>query len=122
MNEIIVVFAGLAIKHFLCDFVLQFNNMLKEKGTYGARGGLYHAGLHGWFTMVVLLPFFPHVAILAGILDFLVHYHVDWAKVQLSKNLSPQDRKFWIWFGLDQLAHYLTYIAIVVWAANKLML
>ncbi len=120
-DTILLLFFGFAIKHFLCDFVLQFDNMIQQKGTYGARGGLYHAGLHGWFTTVVLLPFFPKIAILAGIVDFVVHYHIDWAKMQLTKNLSPADRAFWLWFGADQLAHYLTYIAIIAWAVGAFL-
>lgn len=117
-ETILLLFFGFVVKHFLCDFVLQFNNMVREKGTYGARGGLYHAGLHGWFTFVVLIPFFPSIAILAGFLDFIVHYHVDWVKMNLTKNLTVSDRSYWVWFGLDQFAHYLTYIAIIAWAVG----
>ena len=117
-ETILLLFFGFVVKHFLCDFVLQFNNMIREKGTYGARGGLYHAGIHGWFTFVVLIPFFPAIAILAGIIDFLIHYHIDWAKMKLTKNLSFTDRNYWVWFGLDQMLHYLTYIAIIAWVVN----
>jgi len=117
-ETILLLFLGFSAKHFLCDYVLQFNNMIREKGTYGARGGLYHAGLHGWFTFVVLLPFFPGMAILAGIVDAVVHYHIDWTKMQLGKNLTTSDRQYWIYFGLDQFAHYLTYIAIIAWAVG----
>ncbi len=116
--EILLLLAGFGIKHFICDFLLQFNNMVREKGTYGAPGGLYHAGIHGWFTFIVLIPFYPTVAILAAILDFVVHYHIDWAKQQLSKGSTPADRKFWIWLGLDQCLHYLTYLVIIAWATG----
>ncbi len=120
-ETILLLFLGFACKHFLCDFVLQFDNMIREKGTYGARGGLYHAGLHGWFTVIVLLPFFPEIAVFAGIADFIVHYHIDWVKMQLRKNLTFSDRKYWIYFGVDQLLHYLTYIAIIAWAMGTFL-
>jgi len=116
--EIIILLAVFGIKHFICDFLLQFNHMIREKGTYGARGGLYHAGLHGWFTFMILLPFYPVIAIQAAVADLIAHYHIDWAKQKLSKGLSHLDRKFWIWFGLDQCLHYLTYVAIIGWAVS----
>lgn len=118
MIEIILLLAAFGVKHFICDFLLQFNSMIRDKGTYGAKGGLYHAGLHGWFTFVVLIPFYPGIAIAAGFADFIAHYHIDWAKQQLSQNLTPSDRKFWVWLGLDQCLHYLTYVAIIGWAVG----
>lgn len=115
MIEIILLLAGFGIKHFICDFLLQFNIMIREKGTYGAKGGIYHAGIHGVFTLILLIPFYPVVAISAAILDALAHYHIDWAKQQVSQNLTPADREFWIWLGLDQCLHYLTYVVIIGW-------
>jgi hypothetical protein len=31
----------------------------------------------------------------------------------LNKGLTPADRQFWIWLGLDQALHYLTYVGII---------
>lgn len=120
--EIILLLAAFGIKHFICDFLLQFDFMVREKGTYGAKGGMYHAGLHGFFTFAVLIAFYPMMAIWAAILDTVVHYHIDWAKQHLSKGLTPADRKFWIWLGLDQCLHYLTYIAIIGWAVGAFLI
>jgi hypothetical protein len=33
----------------------------------------------------------------------------------MSKEYTVKDRAFWIWFGMDQLAHYLTYAGITIW-------
>jgi len=114
---IVLLLALFGIKHFICDFVLQFNYMLREKGIYGAFGGLHHAMMHGACTFAILSWFFPF-ALWAGFLDFIAHYHIDWAKQQLNKGLGPADRMFWVWFGADQTAHYLTYIAIIGWAVG----
>lgn len=115
MLTIVVLLALFGIKHFICDFLLQLGYMVGEKGTYGARGGIHHAGIHGTFTFLILFPFIGFAALLPMIFDTLVHYHVDWAKQNLSKGLTTTDRKFWLWFGLDQTLHYLTYIAIIGW-------
>lgn len=121
MNEIqliVILLALFGIKHFVCDFLLQFSYMLQEKGSYGALGGIHHAAFHGISTFWILFFFAPHTAIGAAFLDFIIHYHVDWAKQRLNNGLTPADREFWIWFGLDQTLHYLTYIAIIGWAVG----
>lgn len=48
--------------------------------------------------------------------DFMAHYHIDWAKMNISKklNLRPDNSElFWIFLGLDQLLHHLTYFAMI---------
>ena len=115
---IVLLLALFGIKHFICDFILQFPYMLQEKGTYGAVGGIHHAAFHGVFTFWILFFLAPQIAIWAAFLDFLAHYHIDWVKQRLSKGLTPTDRSFWIWFGLDQTLHYLTYIAVIGWAVG----
>ena len=51
--------------------------------------------------------------------EFLLHYHIDWAKQQVMKHMGwkAADREFWWGIGVDQLAHHLTYlgIATVLW-------
>jgi len=112
MTTVIVLLALFGIKHFIADFVLQFDYMLVQKGTYGAPGGIHHAWLHGAFTFLILCWFHP-LALWLGFVDFVAHYHIDWAKTNLSRGLSTSDRRFWIWLGADQGLHYLTYILII---------
>jgi hypothetical protein len=75
--------------------------------------------MHGVGTFLLLAPFFVFlpdlrpVTVLMGLVDAVIHYHIDWAKYQLSSGLTTADRKFWVWFGLDQALHYLTYIGII---------
>jgi hypothetical protein len=114
MITIITLLALFGIKHFIADFILQFDYMVKEKGIYAAAGGVDHAGVHGGLTALVLMLFVSvPVALIIGLLDMVLHYHIDWAKTNLSRGLSVSDRKFWIWFGADQGLHYLTYILII---------
>jgi hypothetical protein len=119
MTFIIVLLALFGIKHFICDFLLQTDGMLKDKGTYGASGGIVHAAIHATGTVIILfvaLPWTPLAHIAAAVLallDGIAHYHIDWAKTNLSKGLTPQDREFWLYLGADQGLHYLTYIGLI---------
>jgi hypothetical protein len=48
-----------------------------------------------------------------------VHYHIDWAKMKISKryDLQPNNsERFWILLGFDQLLHHITYFVIVYFA------
>lgn len=102
------------IKHFVADYLLQFNYMIEEKGTYLATGGIQHSAIHSILTYFILLYFTnPHIASMLALLDFAIHYHIDWAKMNLCRGLTTADRTFWIWLGFDQMLHYLTYILII---------
>jgi hypothetical protein len=114
MIEIIVLLALFGVKHFLADFLLQFPYMVADKEQYGAPGGLVHASIHGLLTFFVIVGFVrPEDAVTISLIDAAVHYHIDWAKTNLSQGLTIEDHRFWVWFGLDQTLHYLTYIAII---------
>jgi hypothetical protein len=114
METVVLLLALFGIKHFLADFLWQFPFMVQDKGQYGAPGGFAHAGIHGILTFFVLIGFVrPEDAITIALIESAVHYHIDWAKTNLSQGLTVDDHRFWIWFGLDQALHYLTYIAII---------
>ena len=108
----------LFVKHFVVDFPMQKPFHYLNKGKYGHWGGIQHSAYHGIGTAMCLAIFNPFLAALAGIVDFVVHYHVDWAKVKLNNHygLKPDNSEYYWWLlGADQLAHALTYIAIVAW-------
>lgn len=114
--SILLLLALLQVKHALCDGPLQFGSMLKEKGHYGEAGGLAHAGLHGFGTLVALIVFgmaaLPSLALAA--VDAVVHYHTDFAKETLvRRNGWSYDRPFFWWALMgDQMIHQLTYLAL----------
>lgn len=115
MSIVILLLALFGIKHFICDFVLQYPYMLAEKGTYGAAGGIHHAGFHALGTVIVLLLCGLAIVdvIVLSLIDGVAHYHIDWVKRQLNTGLTPADNKFWIILGGDQAMHYLTYVFII---------
>lgn len=112
-------------KHLIVDFYLQTMDMVKGKGIYMNRHGLWHSGQHalGTFVCVFVAAFTltpsgwllnPALLIMFPILDFMLHYHIDWAKMNINKNrgYTPSDPQFWHWLGVDQYAHALTYLLI----------
>ena len=119
------------IKHFFCDFHprIQTAWMYKNKGTYGHLGGIAHASIHVYASFALLtfgslgveLVVYKgsHLGLLAGLLLFegLVHYHMDWFKMWWCERKGYRcdlSDKFWFWFGIDQMVHYLTYIIMVL--------
>jgi hypothetical protein len=117
MQAALFVFFLLQIKHFLADFLWQTNQMVTEKGIYGARYGIYHSLIHSAGTFLAFSWMHPVLGIITALIDFLAHYHIDWAKININNkyHYTPQDSKFWFWLGLDQLAHQLTYLFLVGW-------
>jgi len=106
----------LMVKHVIADYFMQFRWMTKHKSEYGHWKGMAHSEFHGLLTWVVLSPFVGWILALGlALLDTFVHYHVDYVKSNFwkSKNLGPTDKLYWATHGVDQLLHFLTYVAIV---------
>ena len=117
--SVFILLALFGIKHFIADFLMQYDYMFRDKGIYGAEGGLHHAGVHACWTFLILIPFVTSTEqlLILPLFDFIAHYHIDWAKININKKYkyTPADHKFWFWLGLDQLAHQITYIFLVGW-------
>ena len=79
---IFILLALFGIKHFIADFLMQYDYMLREKGIFGATGGLHHAIVHASFTFLILVFFCPNVntIIALSFADFVLHYHIDYFK------------------------------------------
>lgn len=102
----------LFVKHWYVDFVLQTDEMVKSKGIYGGAAGMLHSLQHSLFTLaLLLLATNPAMAVALAIADGVVHYHIDWVKMNYG-NRDITTKAFWNHLGLDQLAHAICYIAI----------
>jgi hypothetical protein len=114
VTEIFVALALLFFKHWYVDFVDQNDEEVKHKGIYGDFIGMGHSIKHGAATMLVFLIVDPfHVSVLLlGLIDAVAHYHIDWIKMKFG-NRDVKTRAFWAQLGLDQLAHYMTYLFLV---------
>ncbi len=114
--SVLSLVAGLQIKHFICDGPLQTKAMVDSKSKYGDGLGIVHSAIHGIGTAVVLLLWLPAGILLLGlaVLDFVVHYHTDYAKENIVKRAgwTTSDAKFWWALSADQTLHQLTYIVL----------
>ena len=104
----------LLIKHWYIDFVDQSQEEVDHKGIYLDWVGVKHSSKHGVATAILILIVAPlPIALVLGAIDFLIHYHVDYIKMRYGcRDISKP--LFWNQLGLDQLAHQLTYIGIIV--------
>jgi hypothetical protein len=112
---VFILLALFGIKHFVADFLMQYDYMLREKGIYGAVGGVHHSLVHASFTCLILAFFCSdaNTIIALSFADFVLHYHIDYFKQQFNRGLTTADRQFWVWLGADQALHYLTYVGII---------
>lgn len=125
MTILFVLLALLFIKHWVADFVVQYQYMVEQKGTYGAEGGIHHSLIHSVLTWLVMYALFQNtfIAVFTALFDGLVHYHIDWLKMNINRwrGITIQDEEFWVWLGADQLAHSLTYVAMVYWVSGVVL-
>ena len=119
-DSIFILLALLFVKHWYIDFVNQSAEEVHGKGIYGNAHGLMHSIKHATATFVIFMLFTQDIAFsfIIGLIDFVTHYHIDWAKININKrwNYTVENPKFWAWLGADQLAHSLTYLGLV-WLA-----
>jgi Protein of unknown function (DUF3307) len=109
----------LFVKHYIADFCIQTPYQFMNKGRYGHPGGFLHSGIHAVLTIptvLILQPSIPQIGAAIVAAEFLLHYHIDWGKEQLTRltGWTPNMAQYWQLFGLDQLLHGLTYLTIIV--------
>ena len=119
-NSLYILLALLFVKHWYIDFVYQSMEEVNGKGIYGNAHGVMHSLKHGVATFLIFWFYVMdfEYSIIIGFVDFVLHYHIDWTKININKrwNYTAENPKFWAWLGADQLAHSLTYI-LLVWMA-----
>ena len=116
---ILLLILLLLTKHTIADYVLQGIRKYEysSKGRYGSWHGVEHALTHAigtgiCFAIVGLNPF----GILTySILDGILHYHIDWLKVNINRvyGWTSKQMAYWVLFGADQYLHMLTYLLLV---------
>ena len=116
-NDLFFLLSMLFIKHWYIDFVNQTMEEVESKGNYGEWYGIKHSLKHGLGTFIIisLTDLNLASALLLGLLDFTLHYHIDWLKINInrSKHYTVETPQFWQWLGADQLAHSITYLFLV---------
>ncbi|WP_299141599.1 DUF3307 domain-containing protein [uncultured Tateyamaria sp.] len=109
----------LQAKHLFADFYLQTPRMLRDRGRYVHLGRLQHAGLHavGSLIALVLMGVPMGLAIAVALVEWAVHFHIDFGKGRWSDHTGhgPHQAGYWRAFGVDQALHQWTYL-VMVWA------
>jgi hypothetical protein len=116
--DILLLMLLLQVKHCFADFYLQTYMQTVKKGVWLDPVGISHTTDHMYCSVAALIifSFFAPLSLVSSILVVLVegltHYLVDYTKVKYGSkdNTKPI---FWTQFGLDQLAHQLTYLWMI---------
>ena len=85
---------------------------VNAKGIYGNPLGVFHSLKQAFFTGVIFTPVSLDLAMALFCIDYILHYHIDWIKMNYS-NQDISTPQFWAHLGLDQLAHQVCYIGYV---------
>jgi hypothetical protein len=109
--------ALLVIKHGIADLWLQSFHTKSYKINW--LGGHRHYLEHSVLTLLIASWFLPlQYAVVACLLDYCCHWHVDWAKHHLLKRtqwtFETAPKFFFFVQSIDQILHYLTYWLIVI--------
>ena len=119
IQTLLILLFLLQVKHMFADFFLQTPRMLAVRGQYAHFGRAQHAAIHagGSAIALVVLGAPSTFIVVLCVLEWAVHYHIDWAKGVHSERTGhgPDNAVYWRAFGVDQALHQLTYVAML-WA------
>ena len=124
MSAQLALMALLLFKHWLADFPWQSQWMVREKGKMSVALSV-HCIVHMVCSFVAIVAFswctgvWFEARVLAGLLvaEFYVHAVIDAIKVhpRWGGRWKLPNPRFCTALGADQLAHHLTYIAMVAY-------
>lgn len=110
-------FLMLLIKHAIADLGIQAQLQNINKSNYFGNGHIHYLH-HGLGTLVMAglcLPAIP--AILCAIIDYIIHWHIDYTKHKVNKKLNIESRsRAWWWTNvMDQILHFTTYYYLAIY-------
>jgi len=106
-------------KHAVADLVLQ-SRLSGDKLNLRSSKGWMHALDHAALTVLVFIFFVsPQHAIALGVLDFTLHFAIDYCKTLWvrRRRIEVESKIFWRIQGIDQIAHFSCYMLYVILAA-----
>jgi hypothetical protein len=105
---------ALIVKHFIVDLGMQQYMGPRPKHEYLGNGHRHYLE-HAIGTAFIALVFVPKLAIVIALLDYVVHWHIDYSKHHINRwlKLEPRTEYWWWLMVVDQIAHMLTYYALV---------
>lgn len=118
LTYLIVLMIFIQFKHLIVDWLWQPPYEWQNKGTYGHMGGIVHSMKNAIGTAICFIPFFGIIpSLMVLMIDFICHYHIDWAKMNINKKMgwtATTHNEFWMLTGTDQFLHQLTYLLLIL--------
>lgn len=115
----LLILCLLQLKHLFADYFLQTPLMLSQRAKYVHPGRALHCIVHiiGSGVVFFLASVPLGLAVVVLVLEWVTHYHIDFAKGVWSERAAhtPTDAGYWRAFGTDQFLHMVTYV-VMVWA------
>lgn len=113
------LFLALMIKHYIADLGMQQSIPGSPKHEWLC-GHLhyFHHGVTAFFACAffVSIP----VAFAIAFIDYIVHWHIDFAKHHLNRAIgaAPRTTAWWWTMVLDQIAHTFFYYSVAVYVSG----
>lgn len=115
--ELLGLFVLFQVKHIVCDWLWQTRYELSNKGIYGHPGGILHSVKHALCSFPILWLYEAQMLVIYTlvIVEFLLHYHIDWTKRRLMARFTiTSGHKYFTWIIVgDQMLHQLTYFLML---------
>lgn len=128
MKTLLLLLIAFELKHFFADFPLQTVYMLGKgkKGWAWILPLLSHAGVHALFTVAIVAFYNPALCVQAALIDLVAHFIIDRCKATQNLKQGPWEAsekgqllsRYYLYLGLDQMFHKLTYIGILAYILN----
>jgi hypothetical protein len=113
----LLLLVAFQIKHFVADYLLQPDWMLRGKGDPVHAGGYAHAAVHGLGSAAIMLLFGLSAIplVILAVAECIVHYLIDFAKARWTRShpAAIESHAFWAAYGGGQLLHQLTYAVMI---------
>jgi len=108
----------LLFKHAFADLPLQHKLRNIDKLKYFGNGHIHYLH-HGILTLLVSVFFTtPILAIIIALIDYILHWHIDFCKHLICKNkIRPVETNSIVWWyitAVDQCLHYSGYVLLVL--------
>lgn len=110
MLTVFLLLIAFQLKHFICDYPLQTQYMLgKMKSTGWFKPLAAHSAVHSIGTIFIVSWINPILAIVLGVVDFILHFIVDRIKASptMGGRWKPEQPQFWWALGADQMTHHI---------------
>ena len=108
----------LMVKHAIADLALQHRHFNRgDKGSLRDSRNYLHALDHAVLTgLVALVLVGLPTAIALSLLDFVLHFAIDYVKTTYINRtkLTMKSQKFWTIQSIDQIAHTFCYLFYVI--------